>query len=133
MGFRADAVSHASHGSVGGTPGVVVHGFLETVYRFAGVHALCNAHLLRDLTQVTETTQDARARRLQTLLGDMHRVAETARDAGQAEIVAPVRTSYRALYDLYGGSGAAVPRARVPTRSTATTQTDFHPKIYCVD
>ncbi|PSR32643.1 MAG: IS66 family transposase, partial [Sulfobacillus benefaciens] len=61
---------------------IVVHDYGKPYYRFEGRHALCNAHLLRDLTRVIETTQDAWARRLQTLLVDMHRVAAAARDAG---------------------------------------------------
>ncbi len=83
----------------------VVHDFWKPYYRFTGVHALCHAHLLRDLTRVIETTHEAWAQRLQTLLVAMHRVAETARDAEQAEIAAPVRASYRALYDRYVGQG----------------------------
>lgn len=96
--------------------GVVVHDFWKPYYRLAGVHALCNAHLLRDLTRVIETTQDAWAKRLQTLLVDMHRATEAAREAGQTAIAPQARTSYRALYDLYVGQGRISHPDPVPGR-----------------
>ncbi len=62
--------------------GVAVHDFWKPYYRCGGHHALCNAHLLRDLTGLYEVTGESWVAQLGDLLVDMHRAASATRARG---------------------------------------------------
>ena len=79
--------------------GVAVHDFWKPYYRCGGRHALCNAHLLRDLTGLYEVTGESWVAQLGDLLVDMHRAASAARDSGHDHVAPDRYTSYHALYD----------------------------------
>lgn len=82
-----------------GRQGVAVHDFWKPDYRCGGRHALCNAHLLRDLTGLYEVTGESWVAQLGDLLVDMHRAASAARDRGHDHVAPDRYTSYHALYD----------------------------------
>ena len=66
--------------------GVAVHDGWASYRRYACTHALCNAHHLRELTFVTETTRQGWAERLMTLLRETYREVEAAKAAGQTAL-----------------------------------------------
>jgi transposase len=57
--------------------GVLVHDCWKAYFQLKAVHALCNAHLLRELTRVFETTKQDWALRLKTLLYTMKTCVES--------------------------------------------------------
>jgi transposase len=57
--------------------GVLVHDCWKAYFKLSAVHALCNAHLLRELTRVFETTKQDWALRLKTLLYTMKTCVES--------------------------------------------------------
>ena len=66
--------------------GVAVHDFWKPYYRFDGRHALCNAHLLRDLTDLYEVTGEAWVDKLQSLLAAMLDTTNQARAADHSQV-----------------------------------------------
>lgn len=57
--------------------GVLVHDCWIAYFQLSAVHALCNAHLLRELTRVFETTKQTWALHLKTLLYTMKTCVES--------------------------------------------------------
>ena len=57
--------------------GVLVHDCWKAYFQLSAVHALCNAHLLRELTRVFETTKQTWALHLKTLLYTMKTCVES--------------------------------------------------------
>lgn len=88
-----------SLGVMTGRQGVAVHDFWKPYYRCGGRHALCNAHLLRDLTGLYEVTGESWVAQVRDLLVDMHGAAIAARDSGQDRVAPDRYASYNALYD----------------------------------
>ena len=80
--------------------GVAVHDFWKPYYRFPERHALCNAHLLRDLTGLYEVTGEPWIATLQSLLADMLAATNQARAAHQSHVDPARVASYQAYYDL---------------------------------
>ncbi len=69
--------------------GVAVHDALSSYGKYAGKHALCNAHLLRELTAVEEALGDARwPTRLKGLLVQMKDEVDAARQRGRKKLSA---------------------------------------------
>ncbi len=66
--------------------GVAVHDFWKPYYRFDGRHALCNAHLLRHLTDLYEVTGEAWVDKLQSLLAAMLDTTNQARAADHSQV-----------------------------------------------
>ncbi len=62
---------------------VLVHHCWPTYWDLDCVQALCNAHLLRELTFVHESTKQPRANRMMGLLRRTNRRCEAARQAGR--------------------------------------------------
>ena len=81
--------------------GVAVHDGWASYRRYAVTHALCNAHHLRELTFVTETTRQGWAGRLTRLLRETYREVEAAKAAGQTELtggrLAAIDARYRQI------------------------------------
>jgi transposase len=66
--------------------GIAVHDCLSAYYKFSAiVHALCNAHLLRELTGVSENTGQAWAQEMIVLLISMKMVKEHHEAKGETE------------------------------------------------
>ncbi len=57
--------------------GFLVHDCLAAYFKFKAIHALCNAHLLRELTRVFETTRQDWACKLKVLLLSMKQAVGT--------------------------------------------------------
>jgi transposase len=57
--------------------GVLVHDCWQAYFQFGAIHALCNAHLLRELTRVLETTGQVWADELKVLLRAMKEAVES--------------------------------------------------------
>ncbi|MDQ3700425.1 MAG: IS66 family transposase [Chloroflexota bacterium] len=87
----------------------------------ACAHALCNAHLLRELIFLYEQDHQAWADELATLLVTAKDLADTARVAGRAGLDEGVRATIEAHYDhlLDQGTAANPSVAPPPTRATA--------------
>ncbi len=76
-------------GAIGILPafrGTAVHDALGAYFRYDCQHGLCNAHLLRDLTAVSETTRQRWPQRLIELLLKIKLTVERAQDNGQAQL-----------------------------------------------
>ena len=78
--------------------GVAVHDGWASYRHYDCTHALCNAHHLRELTFVTETTRQGWAHRLITLLVTTYREVEAAKTAGQTRLTGVRWAEIDALY-----------------------------------
>ena len=97
--------------------GVAVHDGWPSYYRFNVRHALCNAHHLRELQFVLDTTGQQWAQDMMHLLVQMHRAVEASAHGVLSEhAVAGYRSQYRGLLD----EG----RRRNPERLTDPTRKD---------
>jgi transposase len=75
-------------GILPGFHGVSVHDGWRPYWQYGCSHALCNVHLLRDLTFVEEVLQQDWARQMKDLLLEIKGAVEEARQAGLARIEA---------------------------------------------
>lgn len=90
--------------------GRAVHDGWTTYYRYNCLHALCNAHHLRELTAIAELDQQPWAAQLRTLLATMKHAVDQARDAGQDRLPDPIREAFWTQYrDLLAAGFAANP------------------------
>lgn len=92
----------AKRGSLlAGVAGIVVHDHWKPYYTMAGVlHALCNAHHLRELKALVEIEEEDWARQMQRLLRRACHATNLARDAGVAlkpGLVACIERRYDAI------------------------------------
>src|SRR5215207_1461811 len=114
-------------GVLGGFAGVAVHDGWAPYWRYQHVtHALCGAHLLRELEAITEEPGQGWAARSEELLVDAKLVADRARAAGLPRIDDQARDRLHARYQrlLADGQAANPPprrlgRGRRPRRSPA--------------
>jgi transposase len=67
--------------------GTLVHDCWKAYFQLSAIHALCNAHLLRELTRVFETTKQTWALRLKTLLYTMKTCVESIEGLSEAQRV----------------------------------------------
>lgn len=80
--------------------GVAVHDAYTSYLSYPVRHALCNAHLLRDLVAVEEETGASWASAMQALLREGYEAAQQARSQGAARVEAEaLRARYRALLE----------------------------------
>lgn len=79
--------------------GTAVHDALGGYFRFGCRHALCNAHLLRDLTAVGEITRQHWPARFTELLLKIKTTVARARDAGQMKLSARRINTFTRQYD----------------------------------
>src|SRR4051812_5054674 len=71
-------------GLLANVTGIVVHDHWKPYYTLAGVlHALCNAHHLRELKALVEIEKEDWARRMQRLLRRACHATNLARDRGR--------------------------------------------------
>ena len=89
-GVHAKRGMHAikAHGILPRRMAVLVHDCWPSYWDIDCVHALCNAHLLRELTFVDESTSQPWAKRMMGLLRRANRRCEAARQAGQTALSA---------------------------------------------
>jgi len=100
--------------------GVAVHDCWSPYFSYATDHALCGAHLLRELTAAAETGHDQQwAQHLIDTLLTAKGWADTARAAGAAAIDADLLTALAARYSGHLTQGRA---ANPPRRRRTTTQ-----------
>lgn len=95
--------------------GVSVHDAYASYQSYPGRHALCNAHLLRDLVAVEEETQAAWTVAMRTLLLEIKTAAEKARADGQAQLEPARVEAFRTRYDALLREGHAAHPPSPPT------------------
>lgn len=97
-----------------GVAGIVVHDHWKPYYTMTGVlHALCNAHHLRELKALVDIEKEDWARKMQRLLRRACHVANLARDAGVALKPGLVACIER-RYDAIVAAGLAFHEAQPP-------------------
>ncbi len=85
-------------GILEGFAGVSVHDGWRSYWQYAGQHALCNVHHLRELTFLEEEHQQDWAGRLKTLLLDIKAAVEQARAQGHSCLPAQEVADWKAQY-----------------------------------
>jgi transposase len=101
-------------GVLPGFGGVAVHDGWAPYWRYDVTHALCGAHLLRELDAITEQPGQGRAAGMAELLVDAKLVADRARAAGLPRIDDQARDRLHARYQRLLADGQAAnppPRA----------------------
>jgi len=102
--------------------GIVVHDHWKPYYTMQGVlHALCNAHHLRELKALIDIEKEAWARKMHRLLRRACHAANLARERGS-----PLKPRLIALierrYDTFVAEGLAFHEAQAPLRPDAAPQ-----------
>lgn len=96
---RRGIVAMEAHGILPKRLGVLVHDCWAPYWRIEGsVHALCNAHLLRELLYVTQSTGQSWAQAMSNFLLNANALREAARAQQTVFDIADVR-AFRAVYD----------------------------------
>ncbi|HSK68599.1 MAG TPA: IS66 family transposase [Candidatus Limnocylindria bacterium] len=95
--------------------GVSIHDAYTSYLSYPGRHALCNAHLLRDLVAVEEETQAPWASSMRALLLEIKAAAAEARGAGAAHLEPAQLQAFRNRYDELLGEGRAAHPPNPPT------------------
>ena len=104
-----------------GVTGTVVHDHWKPYYTMEGVlHALCNAHHLRELQALVEIEKEDWARRMQRHLRRACHAANLARQRGRPLKPALVNL-LRRRYDAIAAAGMAFHEAQPPLAATAAT------------
>jgi transposase len=102
-------------GVLPGYEGVSIHDAYTSYLSYPGRHALCNAHLLRDLVAVEEETQAAWAAPMRELLLEIKAAATQARASGAAQLEPAQTQRFRARYDVLLREGEAAHPPSPPT------------------
>lgn len=111
-------------GVLPGFKGVAVHDRWRPYWRYEDcTHAICGAHLLRDLAGVAETpSQRPWAEAMAKTLLAAKQAADTAREAGQPQISASLRIQLGQRYAQVVDEGHAANPAPVPGRRRTTLE-----------
>jgi transposase len=113
-------------GVLPGYEGVSIHDAYTSYLSYPGRHALCNAHLLRDLVAVEEETQAAWAAAMRDLLLEI-KAATTVKASPAAQLEEAQLQGYRARYDELLREGQAAHPSSPPTgRSGRRKQSPAH-------
>jgi transposase len=86
-------------GILPGFEGVAVHDCWKTYWAYECVHALCNAHLLRELTGVIERTGQEWAEGMIGLILEMKEAVERHREKGEEKLSAYLGRKFSERYD----------------------------------
>jgi transposase len=97
--------------------GVALHDAYSAYYVYAGPHALCNVHHLRELTYLAEEEQQPWAAALKRLLLTMQAAVREARRAGQAALERRLRRRLERRYGRLLAQGYALQPASLPRAS----------------
>ena len=100
-------------GVLPGYSGVAVHDAYTSYLSYPARHALCNAHLLRDLVALEEETQAPWTGAMQALLREAHAAARQARSEGATRMDSQ---ALRLRYDALLEEGRAAHPYRPPSR-----------------
>jgi len=92
-----------------------VHDAWAPYLKLAGLYALCNAHLLRELIGLSEETGQAWVQKLVRLLLSMKAAVAQARAAGQTALTRRQRAGFEAAYTRFVTEGS---RANPPPKPT---------------
>lgn len=95
--------------------GIAVHDALGGYFTYACGHSLCNVHLLRDLTAVSELTRQRWPARLSDLLLKIKAAVARARAKGHTQLAARRLKDFTRQYDQLVASGL---RANPPPKPT---------------
>ena len=113
------------HGILPKRIAVLVHDCWAPYWQLDCVHALCNAHLLRELTFLLETTGQAWSQRMMELLLAANEDCKAARQRGEkalaAERIGQILAGYQAI--LRDGEGANPPATRTAKQRGRVKQT----------
>jgi transposase len=80
--------------------GVAVHDCLKSYWTYLCIHALCNAHLLRELTGIFENTKQEWARKMLELLLEMKETVEKYRQSNKYDLSVYYSQKFSQRYDL---------------------------------
>jgi len=87
------------NGVLKGFEGTVVHDFWKAYFKYKScIHALCNAHLLRELQGVIENTGQAWASRMQDLLLAMKKAVDGHKEEGKEGLSGYYRRKFAEAY-----------------------------------
>lgn len=101
--------------------GIVVHDHWKPYYTMQGVlHALCNAHHLRELKALVEIEKEDWARKMQRLLRRACHAANLARERG-VPLKPRLMRCFERCYDALLAEGLAFHEAQAPLRRAAVT------------
>ena len=100
-------------GVLPGYKGVAVHDAYTSYQSYPARHALCNAHLLRDLVALEEETHAPWTGAMQALLREAHETARQARSQGATRVEAE---ALRIRYDALLEEGRAAHPYKPPSR-----------------
>ena len=96
---KRGTLAHERIGILPRFTGVATHDAYASYLRRAGPHSLCNAHLVRELTALEESTRQRWPTWLKTLLFDVKDHVDQERDQGQTALEPQVLASFEAEYD----------------------------------
>jgi transposase len=104
--------------------GVAVHDCMKSYWTYPCLHALCNAHLLRELAGILENTGQGWAKRMIALLVEMKEVVEKYRQGARERLKAYYGEKFSRVYDKLVKAGMRVNRAadNVPGKRGRTKQ-----------
>ncbi|MGH9029860.1 MAG: IS66 family transposase [Acidimicrobiales bacterium] len=98
-------------GVLPGYTGVMMHDRLSMYFRYKeATHAICGAHLIRDLASVAHRPSQLWAKRMRRLLLDMNDAARAARDAGRTTLPRRKLKAFLSSYDALVEEGLAANR-----------------------
>jgi transposase len=80
--------------------GTAVHDCFSSYWKYRCVHALCNAHLLREITFIDETTGQRWAKEMIGLLVEMKKAVETRRMNQKTSLTKAELTNYIKRYNM---------------------------------
>lgn len=95
---RRGSVAHERIGILPDFTGVAVHDAFVSYLKREAPYALCNAHLLRDLTDLEESTRQRWPTRMKAFLLDAKQAVDEAREAGQLALKPEVIQALEARY-----------------------------------
>src|ERR1700687_1969811 len=96
---KPGTLAHERIGLPPHSTGVATHDAYASYLKREGPHGLCNAHLVRELTALEESTRQRWPTRLKTLLFDVKDHVDRAHDRGQSALAPEVMASFEAEYD----------------------------------
>jgi transposase len=94
-------------GVLPGFGGTAIHDGYAPYWKYECLHALCNAHILRELQFVVERSQQQWAAELASLLRHMLAATTAARDGGAAALDAAQIAEFAARYEALVAAGLA--------------------------
>ena len=95
--------------------GTAVHDFWKSYFEYALNHAMCNAHLLRELEFIFECYDQDWAQKMGALLRSIKKAVDRAKEKNQSELPKNVRSRFQNQYDKLLEEGFAINPNPPPT------------------